>query len=83
MQKKTFAEAMFAASLVAFAGTASLAQQAGGSLQPQTVPTTPGGIPPAEITPAHPLDNTTGPRTGTSTGAAHANSKEQYQSTGY
>lgn len=58
------------ASTVLVTLTAAVAQQSGSGLQPQLVPTTPGGTPPAEITPSHPLDSTTGPRTGTSTGAA-------------
>jgi hypothetical protein len=59
-----------ATSVVTLIGTATLAQQAGGGPQPQLGPNTPGGTPPAETTPSHPLNSTTGPKTGTTTGAA-------------
>jgi hypothetical protein len=70
MSKEVLFKLAVVASIVSVTLTAAVAQQSGRGPQPQSVPTTPGGTPPAEITPSHPLDSTTGPRTGTSTGAA-------------
>jgi hypothetical protein len=65
MNKSTLALLLMVASLATFAGTATLAQQAGGAPQPQL--NTPGRTPPAEITPPHPLNGTTEQRARSNT----------------
>jgi hypothetical protein len=72
MSKDILASLIVVASVTIFTGPVVLAQQAGGGPLPQLGQKTPGGRPPAEIAPSHPLNSTAGPRTGTTTGVAPA-----------
>jgi hypothetical protein len=78
MNNNNLARIAVAASFVTLVGTVALAQQAGGGPQPQTRSATT----PAEVTPSHPLNSTTGPRTGTATTTGAAPTQGAGQSQG-